>query len=83
MGKLLVIGATLLAFHGGHHQRRYWWPGTQSCTISTVDKNGVLRATPYVECVSVPAGWHPTPFVDPAANAALPYGPCGYENRLC
>lgn len=82
MGKLLIIGAAVLGFHGAPaHHRQYWWPATSGCTISTVEKNGVLRATPYVQCVARPAGWHSTPA--PPAPPVLPYGPCGYEGRLC
>lgn len=60
MGKLLLIGASLLAFHGGSHHR-YWWPPTEQCIVW--EDNGIRGAVPGLRtlCTTTPAGWHSTP----------------------
>ena len=82
MGKLALIGAILLGFHGhalGHHQR-YWWPAQDTCTITTgTDRHGVWHATPFIQCSSSPAHYASAP-PPPAAGAINPNNPqtwCG------
>jgi hypothetical protein len=70
MGKLLVIGASILAFHGGHHQKRYWWPALDNCVAATAaNREGALRATAYIVCTESPAGWR---LIPPPANTWQP-----------
>lgn len=70
MGKLLLIGASLLAFHGGHHQPRYWWPAMDLCNTAVV---------PTV-CSPVPAHWATTP---PPQFAGLPGGTQVSPQAMC
>lgn len=87
VGKLVMVGLSLLAFHGGQHHR-YWWPAHIDCMVATgTTRSGAVISHPYVTCVAVPGrfGEKPPPpsVLNPADNAAAPYGPCGYEGRLC
>lgn len=59
MGKLLVIGASLLAFHGGHHQKQYFWPAMDLCNTAVF---------PPV-CTPLPAHWSQFP---PPRFAGIP-----------
>lgn len=82
MIKLIALGASLLSFHGAPHRtHHYWWIGVWNCTISTVQKGGTYRGTPYIQCVAAPAHWASTPqqlnpsdYVDPS-NGAATYNP--------
>lgn len=62
MGRLLLLGAALLAFHG-HHQRQYWWPVMDDCTIGAVAKGGTIYVgiKPGIYCVQRPGHWASTP----------------------
>ena len=63
MGKLLLIGASLLAFHGGGHHQRYWWPAMDLCNTGTV---------PPV-CIGVAGHW--SPFPPPRLVGSIPAPP--------
>lgn len=63
MSRLLLLGASLLAFHG-HHQPRYWWPAMTQCTIAAKHKGNTFyvgSSSPNVYCVAHPAHWSSTP----------------------
>lgn len=59
VGLLLLLGA----FHLGHHQRKYWWPVSDNCTIGAVSKGGTIYVgtKPGVYCVQQPGHWSTTP----------------------
>lgn len=77
-------GSALLATHTTNHHRAYWWMAVADCTISTAVKGDTYRGIPYITCIGAPSHWGSTPqAINPADNAAAPYGPCGYEGRLC
>jgi len=81
-----VFGSAVVqSAHLTTHHRSYWWIGVENCTLSTSTfRDGAWRAQPSVICTGEAAGWHSTPQqLNPADNAAAPYGPCGYEGRLC
>lgn len=88
MHKLLLLGATLLSFHGAHH-RLYWHTGTVTCTIASgVRRNGSFDSTPYIVCTPDPGAWqwsstpqvlNPSDYVNPTPGAQnyCPYDPNG------
>lgn len=61
MLRLLLVGAALIGSH--HHQPRYWWVPIEGCTISTAQRYGGFRGTPYVQCGAETqvGGWRSTP----------------------
>lgn len=71
VGKLIILGAALLSFHGGHHQKLYFWPAMDICNTA---------AYPPV-CLPSPAHWSTTPppkiLGAPPAPPMLPGATCG------
>jgi hypothetical protein len=73
MGKLLLLGATLIGFggHATHHQPRYWWPAMVNCTVGAIHKGNTFYVganNPMVYCTAQPAHWstRPPPVEQPA-----------------